>query len=430
MDVLLDFLSFKDPNIRLVVFGMLLISISSSLVGSFAFLRRKSLVGDAVAHSLLPGIAMAFVLFESKNPWILIIGALISGWISILIMDYIPLKSKIKSDTAIALVLSVMFGLGILLITYIQHAGPGNQSGLDKFLFGKAASINSQDVLAFGSISILVSVVVLLFFKEFRLMAFNPEFAASIGLPVRLLSFIMNTLMVLAIIAGIQAVGVVLMVALLIAPPAAARSWTDSLARMIFLAVFISVISAIGGSFISYTRTNMPTGPWIVMALSVFTILSLFFAPRKGVLAKVFLQRKNQEKILTENILKAMYHLDEFNGAPYGTYSKVQIQQKRTFSVNELEKGLKILRRKLDIIRSADSYKLSGKGLERAKRVVRLHRLWELYLTQRMNMKSDHIHPNAETIEHIITPEIEKELIRELNQPLKDPHESRIPYDE
>src|SRR5210317_150118 len=297
----IDFFSFTDPNVRLVVSGMILISISSALVGCFAFLRKKALVGDAVAHSLLPGIAIAFMLFESKNPWVLIGGALIAGWISIALMEVIPARSKLKPDTSIALVLSVMFGLGIMLLTHIQHTGTGNQGGLDKFLFGKAASISGQDVWAFGSISVFITLLVIAFFKEFRLLAFNPDFAQSIGLPVKALGFLMNTLLVLAIIAGIQSVGVVLMVALVIAPAAAARSWTDNLMKMIFISILIAIISALVGSFISYTRTNMPTGPWIVVTLSLFTVLSLLFAPRKGVFARRQQQVKNQQKILTEN---------------------------------------------------------------------------------------------------------------------------------
>jgi len=428
MELFLEFFSFKDPNVRLVSLGMVFISISAALVGSFAFLRKKSLVGDAVAHSLLPGIAIAFMISGSKNPWVLIAGALVSGWVSILLMDYLSQKTKLKTDTTIALVLSVMFGIGILLLTHIQHSNLGNQSGLDKFLFGKAASITQADLNAFGIVTAVIVVLVFLFFKELKLMAFNQEFAQAIGLPIRFLNFLINTLLVLAIITGIQAVGVVLMAALLIAPAAAAKIWTHKLSQMIWIAMAVALVSSLLGSFVSYTTPNMPTGPWIVVILSFFTVLSLLFAPRKGVVARAIMQRDNYRKILFENLLKVLYHLGEKDQKFGLWYADGQITNKRYFETPDLEKAKKHLGKRLFVLAGENGLKLTQKGLSEAQRVVRLHRLWEMYLTQRMNFKSDHIHPNAETIEHIITPELELELIKELKHPLVDPHQSKIPY--
>ena len=413
---------------RLVVLGMLFISLSSSLVGSFAFLQKKSLVGDAVAHSLLPGIAIAFMISGSKNPWVLILGALISGWISILIMDFLTKRTKIKTDTSIALVLSVMFGLGILLLTHIQHSDFGNQSGLDKFLFGKAASLTLIDIQAFGLVTFVIVVLVAVFYRAFKLLSFNYEFALAIGMPVKALSFLMNTLLVLAITTGIQAVGVVLMAALLIAPAAAAKTWTYSLSKMILIAMGFALFSSVVGSFISYTYVNMPTGPWIVVILTFFTVMSLLFAPKRGVFSRMKRQRLNSLKINTENILKALYHLEEAKGEFLEWHNLDQILEKRAFNKVTLKNSLKKLSKQNWIVLGEQKVKLSKAGEIEARRVVRLHRLWEMYLTKRMNFKSDHIHSNAETIEHIITPEIERELILELGTPKVDPHSSNIPY--
>ena len=428
MEAFIDFFSFQDPNVRLVVLGMLFISLSSSLVGSFAFLQKKSLVGDAVAHSLLPGIAIAFMISGSKSPWVLILGALISGWISILIMDFLTKRSKIKTDTAIALVLSVFFGLGILLLTHIQHSDFGNQSGLDKFLFGKAASLTLIDIQAFGLVTLVIVALVGVFYREFKLLSFNYEFAKAIGMPVKALSFLMNTLLVLAITTGIQAVGVVLMAALLIAPAAAAKIWTYSLSKMILIAMGFALFSSLVGSFISYTYINMPTGPWIVVILTFFTVMSLLFAPKRGVFSRIKRQRENSLKINTENILKALYHLEEGKSTLFEWHKLDQILEKRTFNKVTLNNSLRQLSKKNWIVLGEQKVKLSKAGELEARRVVRLHRLWEMYLTKRMNFKSDHIHSNAETIEHIITPEIEKDLILELGTPKVDPHSSEIPY--
>ena len=428
MEAFIDFFSFQDPNVRLVVLGMLFISLSSSLVGSFAFLQKKSLVGDAVAHSLLPGIAIAFMISGSKSPWVLILGALISGWISILIMDLLTKRSKIKTDTAIALVLSVFFGLGILLLTHIQHSDFGNQSGLDKFLFGKAASLTLIDIQAFGLVTLVIVALVGVFYREFKLLSFNYEFAKAIGMPVKALSFLMNTLLVLAITTGIQAVGVVLMAALLIAPAAAAKIWTYSLSKMILIAMGFALFSSLVGSFISYTYINMPTGPWIVVILTFFTVMSLLFAPKRGVFSRIKRQRENSLKINTENILKALYHLEEGKSTLFEWHKLDQILEKRTFNKVTLNNSLRQLSKKNWIVLGEQKVKLSKAGELEARRVVRLHRLWEMYLTKRMNFKSDHIHSNAETIEHIITPEIERDLILELGTPKVDPHSSEIPY--
>ena len=428
MDSLLEFLSFSDPNVRVVTFGTIFLGMSASMVGSFAFLRKRSLIGDAVAHAILPGIAVAFMLFQTKNPFVLMGGALISGWLAILLIEYLTKSTKLKPDTTIGLVLSVFFGIGIMLLTSIQHSGSGNQAGLDQFLFGKAAAMTESDLIAYSIVAVVLLLIVSLFYKEFKILCFNPDFAEAAGLPVKTLQFILSTITVLAISIGIQSVGVVLMAALLITPSATARSWTEKLATMIILAGLAGAFSGLVGSYISFTAPNMPTGPWIVMCLSLMAMLSLFFAPKRGVLARIRQQRKNREKIVSENLLKTFYHLLEDSRDKEKSFTKEDLLGKRQFSENEFTMAMNTLERKYFVISKGDLLALSEQGLVEAQRVVRLHRLWEMYLTERMHLKADHIHPNAETIEHIITPEIEELLLRELDYPTEDPHSSPIPY--
>ncbi len=412
----------------MVTLGTVLLGAAAAVVGSFAFLRKRALVGDAIAHAILPGIVLAYVVTDSKHPLVLMIGALLCGWLAILSMDYIGNKTKLKTDTVIGLILSVFFGLGIFMLTAVQHTGRGNQAGLDKFLFGKAASMTQTDVFVFAGFSIALLIITFVFFKAFKILSFNRDFALTLGLPVKWAEFVLATLTVLAITTGIQAVGVVLMAALLITPAAAARSWTDSLVRMIFIAAALGALGGLVGSYISFTAPNMPTGPWIVMALSFFTLFSLLFAPKRGVFAKLQLQRKNREKIITENLLKAFYLTGEKTGNVQAIIAKETLDSYRKFPASEFQFALRKLKRKLHIIGNENGWRLTETGVVKAARVVRLHRLWEMYLTERMNMQSDHIHPNAETMEHVITPEVEAELIKELNRPEKDPHESVIPY--
>ena len=217
------------------------------------------------------------------------------------------------------------------------------------------------------------------------------------------------------------------MAALLITPAATARPWTERLVVMMVLAGIAGGLSGLVGSYISFAAPNMPTGPWIVMCLSFLALFSLFLAPRRGVLARIRQQRQNRRKILSENLLKSFYHLREHNPETLA-FSRGEILEKRAFSEVEYKTALRHLRRHFYLIPEGSNWRLSEKGYEEAKRVVRLHRLWEMYLTERMRLKADHIHPNAETMEHIITPEIEEQLLRELGYPETDPHQSPIPY--
>lgn len=425
----MDFFSFTDPNVQLVTLGSMLLGGSAAVVGCFTFVRKRALVGDAIAHSILPGVCLAFLLSGQKSPLLLLGGAMLSGWVSLLVMDFMVNNSKLKADTAIGAVLSVFFGLGILMLTAIQQSGSGNQAGLDKFLFGKAASMTQQDVYTFGAVAVALLLVVYAFFKEFKLISFDADFARAIGLPVRLLEFLLATITVLSVATGIQAVGVVLMAALLITPAAAARFWTDRIIQMVVLAALFGVASGLFGSWISYTAPSMPTGPWIVMLLSGIALVSILLAPERGILARTRLQKGNQRKILTENILKSFYKLNEAQGSDQGTYTFEALQARRSFQANRLRWGLRLLKRRKMVQRSSQGeWQLTSAGAAEGRRIVRLHRLWELYLTRRLRMAPDHVHHTAEAIEHLITPEIERQLLEELNHPTVDPHQRQIPY--
>jgi manganese/zinc/iron transport system permease protein len=180
MDTFFEFFSFQDASIVSVAVGAMLLTASSAVVGTFTFLKKKALVGDAVAHSVLPGICLAFILSGTKNPIILIIGAFITGWISLLIIDLITQRSKIKEDSAIALVLSVFFGIGILMLTNIQHSGNAAQTGLDSFLFGKAAALVGNDLITFSIVAVVLILTVTLFFKELKIIAFDSNYAKAL----------------------------------------------------------------------------------------------------------------------------------------------------------------------------------------------------------------------------------------------------------
>lgn len=428
MNSLIEFFSFADPNIRYVVLGSVLLTASSALVGTFTFLNKRSLIGDAIAHAVLPGICQGFMVAGTKNPLVLIIGAFMTGWLSLVVVEYVSRKTRIKEDTAIGLVLSVFFGIGILMLTVIQKSGNASQSGLDHFLFGKAAALVGSDLYAFLMVAGVLLVVVYLMFKEFGLLAFDKAYAQSIGYPVRTLELVLTSLIVLAVVIGIQAVGVVLMAAILITPAAAARFWTDKITVMIFLASAFGALSGLSGAYISFVAPAMPTGPWIVIVISMIAFVSFFLAPKRGVISRLIRQRTIHQTINNENVLKVMYQLGEENKNFFIPRHLDEIIRRRNYERSTLQSILRRLLSQGYVEQTGSLWSLSEEGKNKAQRVVKIHRLWELYLTTYMKIAPDHVHEDAESIEHLLTPELEAELEKQLGYAKLDPHQTTIPY--
>lgn len=277
------FFSFSDPSVRYVTLGCITASAGVALTGCFSFLRKRTLSGDTASHAVLPGICLAFMFSHEKNLLILLGGAFVTAWLSLACIDVLTRRTKIKEDTAIAAVLSVFFGVGVFLLAVIQKSGEAAQTGLDKFLLGKAAAITGEDLPLLTMASLIILVVIRLFMKEFTLVAFDKNFATTIGLPVRRLETLLTGITVFSIVIAIQAVGVVLTVAMLIAPASAARYWTNRLPLMLILATLFGMFSGMSGAFISFTASNMPTGPWIVVSACTIAFFSFLFGSKKGI---------------------------------------------------------------------------------------------------------------------------------------------------
>jgi manganese/zinc/iron transport system permease protein len=428
MNSLIEFLSMMDPNVRYVALGSVLLTASSAIVGTFTFLNKKSLAGDAIAHAVLPGICLGFILAGTKNPLALILGAFVTGWLSLIVVEFVTTKTRIKEDTAIGLVLSVFFGIGILMLTVIQKSGNAAQSGLDHFLFGKAASLVGSDLYTFSIVAIILVITVFLLFKEFGLLSFDKDYAKAIGLPVKRIQLVLTSLIVLAVVIGIQAVGVVLMAAILITPAAAARYWTDKITTMILLASIFGGLSGLAGAYISYTAPSMPTGPWIVIVISTIAFVSFFFAPKRGVLYRLARQNTIRKTINDENVLKVFYQIAEENKNFMVLRSLEEIIHRRSYEPVMLNKVMMRLVKQGYLEKIGNMWSLTEEGKTKAQRIVKIHRLWELYLTTHLKIAPDHVHDDAETIEHLLTPELEARLEEEMNFAKVDPHKSEIPY--
>lgn len=406
-----------------VSIGAGIICFAAGIVGTFSYLRKRALIGDVVSHAVLPGVAISFMLTGVKNPLYFLIGATTSGILSIWLVDFIQSKSKLKPDTILALTLSVFFGIGIVLLTKIQHSGDAAQSGLDSFLFGKAASMTMHDVIIFSIIALINTICIVVFLRAFSIISFDEEYAKSIGFNVKVIKSFLALLTVITVAIGIQSVGIVLMAALLITPASGARFLTNSVKKMLVYAGIFALFSGFSGVIISSSGKAMPTGPWIVVVLSIFTIIAIFFGKEKGVIARMRTRKSNNIKINNENTLKTIYKLSK-----EGNESIPRDQLINNQSTTQFKPILKRLEKNQILIRVNESVILTEKGKLAAREVIRKHRLWEIYLSKYFNLDPDHLHDDAEGIEHIITPEIEKHLITLLNRPEKDPHQSEIPY--
>lgn len=440
----LEFWRFEDANAVWVMVGSVLLGISASVIGGFAFLRKRSLMGDALAHAALPGVMTAFILFHAHSPLLMFFGALVSSFLGLFLMDWIPKHTKIKPDAAMAITLSFFFALGLMELSYIQGMEVAGKSGLDKILFGQAAAMLPSDIYLLSAVALVVLLTVAVFFQKFRLIAFNRSYAQSLGLNIAFYELVLALLIVMSVVIGLQIVGVVLMAAVLLTPVAAARFWGHNLSVMLLTAGFIGGLSGLFSANISYMAPAMPTGPWMVVVLSLVFAVSFLFAPQRGLIANVVKQRRLRRQVCDENVLRTLYVLNERHPAnrhhskealvlnlPFG---EEDILALRTMPLAELKETLDRMKQH-GWLTAADTVRavaLSPTGAERAVALTRRHRLWENYLTEQLALTPDRVHSQAEQIEHLLTDEEAQALERELQNSdnggsLKDPHGRRIP---
>lgn len=414
MNAFLEFFSLTDPNIRSVVLSCMLLGGTASVVGVFGFLRKKSLVGEAVAHSMLPGIGMAFLLSGTREPWLLILGAVVSGWLSIVLMDWISRQKPMKPDLSMAITLTGFFGLGVMLLTHIQRSQYGDHSGLDHYIFGNAAAMTQADAVTFGGLALFVLIVQLFALKEFTLVSFNKDFASATGLPTRALDILLNTLNILAIAAGIKAVGLVLMASLLLIPAAASRFWSKRMKQMIIISALFGALSGVLGCFISFLSKGMPTGPVIVVVLVMITAVGILFAPVRGMYARHRRSRSRENRMLAENLAKVLYQKGEKAGNFELFVELGALRQSMKIPRKTLLRSVRLALARGWLIPKMGEVRLTVNGAKVGHKVNRLHRLWEIYMARKAGTPLKYVHQTAEVIEHLLTPEIADEMRREL----------------
>jgi ABC-type Mn2+/Zn2+ transport system permease subunit/Mn-dependent DtxR family transcriptional regulator len=419
----LRFFSLRDPSLRYALFGSMLLGVSCGLLGSFLVVRKMALVGDALSHAVLPGVALGFLWSMTKNPVAIFVGATIAGLVGTMVVGWITRTTKLKEDAALGMVLATFFAVGICLVTMIQRLPTGNKSGIDKFLFGQAAALGSGDLVLMSVTTGLTILLLGLFYKEFLVTSFDPAFARTVGMPVRLLQETLMLLLAFAVVVALQAVGVVLVSAMLITPAAAAYLLTDRMHRMLVLAAVFGLLAGSAGAFFSFLATGLPTGPFMVLGASTVFALAFFFAPRHGVLPRWWRHRSRSHRIARENTLKAIYHVLESRDFDDEGVTLQELAERRRATLDEVRGQLDALARHdlatFDARRGA--VHVTPEGWREACAIVRNHRLWELYLTNAANYQPDHVHEDAEKIEHVLGEEMVRQLERRLAYPQRDP---------
>lgn len=298
---------FTDHTVRIVAAGSTIIGFVAGSLGCFAYLRRQSLLGDVVSHASLSGITIAFIIsslvaeFVPKSMIVLIPGAIVIGSLAMLFAGSIVRNTKIKMDTALAITLALFFGGGITLLRVIQTGPFRDRNGLDSYIFGQAAAITIADFQAIVILGVIALLLLMTFWKEFKVYTFDEEFAKHAGFSGRILEPLLLSTIVVAIVIGLKAVGIILMIGFVIAPPSAARQWTRRLERMVLLAGGFGAISGLLGTLASSVMGDVPTGPMIILFLTFFALVSIFFAPGRGLVFRgIRLRRKRRELLSIE----------------------------------------------------------------------------------------------------------------------------------
>ncbi len=432
---------FTDPVLQGPTLGSMLMCLSSALVGVIVFLRKRSLLGESLSHAAYPGVVLSVlvvsILFPDAEEAVavgILIGAFITSFLGLWIIERLERTFRVKNDAALCLILSVFFGVGILIASRLQSTHALWYKTIQMFLYGQAATMTSVHVILYLVLALVVSLVIAMLYRQIEIMTFDRMFARSVGVPLHTLDSVIFILLVLAIVIGIRSVGVVLMAGMLIAPAVAARQFTDKLWAVFVLAACFGALSGFLGNYLSVElpawgrsqgydwKFSLPTGPMILLSASALCLFALLFAPSYGLVSRAVRIARFRTQCLSENLLKTLWKKGEG-----GATSAREVHVSHSISYAKARVLLSSLSHQGWVAEAGGGlYRLTQDGLKRAEQIVRLHRLWEVYLVH-LGQGAEKVHCSAEEMEHILTPELEKELIVLLNDPKHDPHQQPIP---
>jgi manganese/zinc/iron transport system permease protein len=405
-------------NTLVVLTGISLLGLCSGLVGSFAVLRRRALMGDALAHAALPGVCLAFLILGQRHLPGMLLGGFLTGILGITLVSALRYWTRIKEDAAIGIVLSVFYGAGIALSSWIQSLPTiGSKAGLDSYFLGKTSGMLLEDIYLIGGVALLCLVMILLMYKEFKLVAFDPAFADVQGWPTFQLDLLLMAMIALTVIIGLPAVGVVLMAALLIIPAAAARFWTERLGAMLVLSAGFGLVTGALGTLVSAAQDDLPSGPVIVLVGTTIFLCSMLFAPRRGLIARVWGDYQYRRKIADQTVLRVLYETCEPDLPQLLPVRVNEILKKKGWRRNQIPAVINRLQKMGYVDRNSQEagILLTNSGLNRSTEIILAHRMWELFLTEHAETACNFADLDSESLKE----RLPRELIDELESQLK-----------
>ncbi len=427
-----SFLGLQSYEWWVVAIGVL-VCVSAALVGCFLILRKMALMGDAISHSVLPGIAVAAWLTGSLNSWAAFIGASIVGLLTPVFIDLLKSSGRIHEDASLGLVFTVLFSVGVIMI-----ANMGNiHLDLDCVLYGEIATtpfdrwvvggvdLGPRPFWTLGVVLLLNISFIAVFYKELKIATFDPALAASMGMRPKLIHSMLLGMVALTTIAAFESVGAIIVVAMLIAPGAAAYLLTDRLSLMLLIAAIVGALCALLGYGMALGLGGKVSISGSMAAMAGILFASVFlFSPRYGVLIQAWKRVKLTQRLQQEHILATLYRHEE-KGSSWLAQGELcdtlqlSLKQLHTAGQNLLRQGL--------LLWEGESLRLTPTGSDRGSELVRAHRLWETYLERKFGLPPDHLHRSADEMEHFLSPAMQEELAHSLDQPEVDPHGTPIP---
>ncbi len=394
-------------NTRIVLIGTSLLGASCGLVGCFAVLRRRSLIGEAVAHAALPGVGLGFLVVQSRSMPALLTGALITGLVGVMIVSLLRSSTRTKEDAAIGIVLGVAPAIGFVLLRWIQsHTSTGSKAGLDSYIFGKTAGMTSQDVYVLAGVSSLCLGVILLLYKEFKAIAFDPGFARAQGWPSLMLDFLLTGLIALTVVVGLPAVGSLLITAMLIIPAISARFWTDRLGHLLLLSSLLGAAVGATGTALSSRFDASPAGPVIVLVGAAAFVVSMLVAPHRGVATRMASEANFRSRLAHQKLLRAIAKIVADRPGS-DSFAVTEISERQVKRVQRLD-GL--VRMGLLVPVDRERYRLTQAGRDAAERVVRGYRLWEAFLLSYPELARSYADLDAESVDNLLPAATVREL--------------------
>lgn len=413
----IDILQYDYAQRALIASG--LVGILCGILGCFIILRNMALIGDALSHAILPGVVVGFMV-AGHSVLGFFVGSVAAGIVAAVLITWLQRNVRTKDDAAIGIVFSAMFALGIMGISWLTRK-EGVHLDMKDFLFGNVLGIADQDLWLTALIAVYTILCVTIFYRYFFITTFQSVVAKTIGISSSTIHYFLMLLLSFAVVASLQSVGVILVVAMLIIPASTAYLLTNKLKNMLFISAGVGVLSTTTGLLIAIAFETTP-GPAMTLTGAFFYALAIAFSPQRGLILRAFRSNRKQKVVRNEDVLKAVARLHETKSLSYPNLATaLQVSDKQLgISLNRLTK-------EGSITRENDTVNLTAQGIDKAYQLIRAHRLWETYLSKEVKLDQDQIHAQAEQLEHRLPESFLKEIEAHLENPRFDPHGSPIP---